>query len=129
MSPTIVMQPNGAPRAHIAIGASGGPTIPTAVFQLLVGLIDRNESAHDAMFRPRLHHQLIPNVVLTEPGYPEDLVGELRARGHTVRVQTGHLGDGQRLGVAQYVVQALDAKAPLQAQSDPRKLGKAVVLQ
>jgi gamma-glutamyltranspeptidase/glutathione hydrolase/leukotriene-C4 hydrolase len=122
MSPTIVLHPT-TKQAWICIGASGGPTIPTSVFQVLVGLIDRREAVEKALDVPRLHHQLMPNRVITEPGYPQSVVDALRARNHTVDTQTGILGDGQRMGVVQFVVRSTDGR--LKARSDPRKGGLA----
>lgn len=122
MSPTIVLSPDtGLP--WIVIGASGGPTIPTSVFQVLVSLIDHKVPIEQVLDVPRLHHQLLPNRIMTEPGYPEAAVLALRARNHTVDTQTGVLGDGQRMGVVQVAIRQADGT--LRARSDPRKGGLA----
>lgn len=68
----------------------------------------------DSIDRPRLHHQLIPNVVSTESDYPEDIVRTLEERGHEV-FTNGSSAVVQGI----HVVDGL-----LQAKSDPRKGGR-----
>ncbi len=122
MAPTIVLDPTSG-KPWIVIGASGGPTIPTSVFQVLVSLIDHKVPIQKVLDVPRLHHQLIPNHVITEPGYPAAAIAALRSRNHTVDEQRGMLGDGQRMGVVQVAMRMLDGT--LKAMSDPRKGGLA----
>ena len=52
MSPTIVYGPDGEVR--IAIGAAGGTTIIAQVAKALIGVLDWNMSAQDAIAMPQL---------------------------------------------------------------------------
>lgn len=66
MSPTIVRDEKGAPR--IAIGAAGGPRIPTSVFQVLINRLGFGMPLSDAMAAPRIHEQWKPDVLYYEQG-------------------------------------------------------------
>jgi gamma-glutamyltranspeptidase/glutathione hydrolase len=52
MSPTIVYGPDG--RVRLAIGAAGGPTIIAQVAKAIIGVIDWNLSAQDAIALPQI---------------------------------------------------------------------------
>ena len=121
MAPTVVLHADSHD-AWLAVGASGGPTIPTSTVQVITDVVDRGATALEAVSRPRLHHQLMPNVVVTESGFDAQVIAFLRERGHNVTTQTGRLGDGQKLGVVQLVTR--DRDGSLHAASDPRKGGK-----
>ncbi len=64
MSPTIAWR-NGD---VLALGSPGGSRIPTATVQVLLGVLIDGASLADAVARPRIHHQWIPDEVATEPG-------------------------------------------------------------
>jgi gamma-glutamyltranspeptidase/glutathione hydrolase len=83
MTPTIVLK-NGKPA--ILTGAPGGSRIITAVLQVIVNVIDFNQSLDAAVAAPRVHHQWLPDHVLVERTLPATTVQALEARGHTVRV-------------------------------------------
>jgi len=123
MTPTIVLYANST-KPWFAVGGSGGPTIVTSVLQVILGLMDRGEPVRQLMDRPRLHHQLIPNVVRVEPGYNESIIAALTERGHVVSQIVGLLADGQALGVVQLVVRD-EFTGTIQAASDVRKGGFA----
>src|SRR5262249_5614575 len=64
----------------------GGSRIITTVLQIVVNVLDFNEGIGDAVARPRVHHQWLPDYVIVEPSLPVETVRALEARGHTVRV-------------------------------------------
>ena len=66
------------------LGAAGGSRIITATIQNALDVIDRNMSAHEALARPRLHDQLIPNQVAFEWEYDNQTVHFMKERGHNV---------------------------------------------
>ena len=66
MSPTIVLDPDGAPL--LITGASGGPRIITAVFQVITNVVDHGMDITAAVRAPRFHHQHLPDTILMENG-------------------------------------------------------------
>jgi gamma-glutamyltranspeptidase len=147
MSPTIVMH-NDMP--YLVIGGSGGPRIISSTLQTLLNVIDWGDSLGDAISAPRLHHQLVPNVVsmesvrpqscelyraLTRPSgsqpggswaYWPSVCKALKAASHNV---TGPMLDGAVLAVQAITgerrVDGELGKRRLYAASDPRKIGLA----
>jgi gamma-glutamyltranspeptidase/glutathione hydrolase len=63
MSPTIVVK--GA-KPVMALGGAGGPTIITAVLQVIVNVLDLGMDLPQAMSSPRFHHQYLPDVLIVE---------------------------------------------------------------
>ncbi len=66
------------------LGAAGGSRIITATIQNALDVIDRNMTAQEALARPRLHDQLIPNQVTFEWQYDNNTVEFMKGRGHNV---------------------------------------------
>jgi gamma-glutamyltranspeptidase len=84
MAPTLVFAPDGG--LLVAIGSSGGGTIPTTVAQTIVHLIDDKMPVDRAIAQPRLHHNLFPDVVHVEPGGLEAATAHaLEQRGHRLQ--------------------------------------------
>src|SRR6516165_51190 len=81
MTPTIVLK-DGKP--FLVTGTPGGSRIITTVLQVIVNVVDRKLSIADAIAEPRAHHQWWPDEVVVERGFSPDLIGALKARGHTV---------------------------------------------
>ncbi len=81
MSPTIVLA-DGKPR--LAVGASGGPLIITATLQTLLNTLVFSMDAGEAISASRIHHQWLPNRLVTEKNFPELRAAGLRRRGHDV---------------------------------------------
>jgi len=92
MSPTIVSRDG---KVEIVIGSPGGDTIPNTVSQVLVNLIDYKLPVDEAVKRPRVHHQLLPDEVRTEAArsLPEPVRKELEKLGHTLAASPASLGD------------------------------------
>ncbi len=64
MTPTIVLDPSGAPL--LVVGAAGGAYIITAVAHLIVAVIDYRQSIGAAMAAPQFHHQDNPDSLVVE---------------------------------------------------------------
>ena len=65
-------------------GSPGGSRIISTVLQVIVNTIDFNRPIDATVSAPRLHHQWLPDVVATEPGFALDTLQALQARGHTI---------------------------------------------
>jgi gamma-glutamyltranspeptidase/glutathione hydrolase len=87
MSPTIVLK-DGKPM--LVTGTPGGSRIISAVTQVIVDVIDYKMDIADAVAAPRLHHQWMPDEVRIENGFPEDVLADLKARGHTLVEPLGY---------------------------------------
>ncbi len=83
ITPLIASHSNG--RLFAIFGAAGGSRIITATVQNAVDILDRGLNAHEALERPRLHDQLIPNEVTLEWDYDNGTAGFLKERDHKVR--------------------------------------------
>jgi len=91
MAPTFVFAPSGELR--LAVGAAGGPTIPTTVAQIIVHVIDDKMRLDEAIAASRLHHNLLPDAIRMEKnGLEAETQKALAARGHTLRVGRAPLG-------------------------------------
>ena len=89
MTPTIVLDDSN--RVMLVVGGSGGPHIITATAQTILNVLLFDMPAAQAVGNPRFHHQWSPvELELQKSWYPaalqNGLVGQLEARGHTVRV-------------------------------------------
>lgn len=115
MSPTLVYSPDG--KLRLAIGAAGGKTIPAQVTKAIIGVIDWNLSAQDAIALPLIY---APggNTVTIEPGTTlEAMIPALKALGHAdVRAAT--------MPLKANAVEVVDGS--LAGAADPRSEGRAV---
>ncbi|MGE0481519.1 MAG: gamma-glutamyltransferase [Phycisphaerae bacterium] len=112
MSPTLVLR-DGTP--VLALGASGGPRIITAVMQVLLNVVVLERPLHEAIDAPRLHHQWKPNEVYFDRPPRDADVEALRAAGLK-------LSEKRRGGVVQAIQRLRDGS--LAGASDPRKGGR-----
>lgn len=110
MTPTILVRDG---RAEYVAGASGGPRIITATAQVLLNMSRHGMTPAEAVAAPRLHHQWLPDQLLLERAWPDELDAELQNRGHVVK-RRGGLAASQA---------ASGTDAVLQGGSDPRKGG------
>jgi len=81
MSPTIVLK-DGKP--VLVTGSPGGSRIISAVLQVVIDVIDYKMDVAAAVAAPRVHHQWMPDEVRVERGFSDDVLAELRAKGHKV---------------------------------------------
>jgi len=114
MSPTIVLH-DGKP--IFVVGASGGPRIISGVVQVILNHIWFDDEPINAIKRPRLHHQWIPDKVYFEKSWRDNrTVHSLQNKGH--ETTTRHT-----VGVVQGI--AIE-DGILKPASDPRKGGSAM---
>jgi len=81
MAPTLVFAPDGT--FLLALGSSGGSTIPTTVAQAIIHAVDDRMPIDRAIAQPRLHHNLHPDLVRVESnGLDAATARALAQRGH-----------------------------------------------
>lgn len=100
ISPAIIVYPKGrsigkssssdkdnktTSEIEMVIGASGGSHITTTVIEEIVRKLDYNLSLVDTIQRPRIHHQLLPDIAQVENGWPQSSVDSLKSKGHDVQ--------------------------------------------
>lgn len=88
MTPAIVLKNN---KPFIVLGTPGGTTIPTSVYQTLVNMLDFNMSTADAVYKPKFHHQWLPDEIYVEKGFDAAVIDQLKAMGYKVSVR-GQIG-------------------------------------
>jgi gamma-glutamyltranspeptidase/glutathione hydrolase len=96
MSPTIVTAKDG--RLELVLGAAGGPTIITTVFEILSDVVDFGLDVTTAVNAPRFHQQDLPDVVTFEKdGLEDPLKGALASMGYTFK-ERSHIADAPAIG-------------------------------
>ena len=88
MSPTIVLKDN---KPYIVVGTPGGTTIPTSVFQTLVNIIEFGMSTEDAVYKPKFHHQWLPDTLDVETGFAQTVRDSLQKMGYSIK-ELGGIG-------------------------------------
>lgn len=88
MSPTIVLKSN---KPFLVLGTPGGTTIPTSVFQSLVNIIDFNMGTEDALYKPKFHHQWLPDEVYVENSFLPSTFDSLTKMGYKM-IRAGAIG-------------------------------------
>ncbi len=123
MTPTIVLDGKaGEARPVMAIGAPGGTRIITCVLQVLLNRWVHDLPLADAVARPRVHQQWMPDELLVEdpapaPGFSQSVTDALTRRGHPVKRDEVHCR-----------VLAVERTARgFEAATDPRDVGLAIV--
>ena len=86
MTPTLVLK-DGMP--YLVLGTPGGTTICTSVFQTIVNIIDFNMSTEDAVWKPKFHHQWLPDTIDLEKGFPAETKKALEAMGYKTDERRG----------------------------------------
>lgn len=79
MTPMIVKKDG---QVVLATGSPGGSTIITSVLQMVLNVIEWDMNLAEAVHQPRIHHQWLPDIVITEPGISRDTLNRLSAMGH-----------------------------------------------
>jgi gamma-glutamyltranspeptidase/glutathione hydrolase len=85
MAPTILLRDG---RFYMSVGTPGGPTIINSVLQVIVNVLDFRMNLQEAVNRPRIHHQWLPDELRMETGFSPDTVDLLKARGHEIKIVT-----------------------------------------
>lgn len=86
MTPTIVLKDG---RPVLVTGSPGGSRIISTVLQVIVNVLDYGMPVAAAVDAPRLHHQWLPDEVRVEQGFPQDVLDELKAKGHRIVTPMG----------------------------------------
>lgn len=81
MSPTIILK-DGKP--FMIVGTPGGTTIITSVLQSIIDVIDYGMNAHDAVNKPKFHHQWLPDQVDVEKDFPAGVRRQLQDMGYKI---------------------------------------------
>lgn len=89
MTPTIVLKDN---KPYIVVGTPGGTTIPTQIFQTLVNILEFNMSTEDAVYKPKFHHQWLPDEVIVEKGFPAAVKEAMQKMGYTFGKERSGIG-------------------------------------
>lgn len=106
MTPTIVLK-DGKP--FLVIGTPGGTTIPTQVYQVLLNILEFNMSTEDAVWKPKFHHQWLPDVVYVEKDFPMDVRTKLKEMGYDV-VERGYIGRFEAIKISNGKIEAVADK-------------------
>lgn len=120
MSPTIAWRQTEEGAEALALGGRGGSRIPTSTAQVLLNVIVDGDDLQEALDRPRIHHQWLPDMLGAEDDAlaPETLEA-LRALGHEVDPEA-------RAAIVQAV--RLRPDGAVEAASDPRTKASAGVV-
>jgi gamma-glutamyltranspeptidase/glutathione hydrolase len=127
MTPTILLK-NGVP--YIIIGSPGGSTIITAVLQVILNCIDFDMNIAEAIEKPRIHHQWLPDSIYFEQqALTEDVKDELAAMGYAFvddDAEHRRLGITEGIMITEGITKTDSVKKIIYGASDPRGGGLAV---
>ena len=113
MSPTIVLKDD---QPILVLGASGGPMIITSTLQVLLNILVFEMSPEEAVQKPRVHHQWMPNKIFFEDEISPETRQALEKKGHVMKAL-------ERFSAVQVIHQTA---AGLKGAADPSKGGKAI---
>lgn len=86
MCPSILVDKNK--NVKMVIGGAGGSLIPTAIAQVMMRVLWFNEDIKMSVDALRLHHQLYPNYLQHEEGFPQIYLDNLKKYGHKIKPTT-----------------------------------------
>ncbi|CAO3623063.1 unnamed protein product [Cunninghamella blakesleeana] len=104
---------------EMVIGGSGGSMILTSVVNSILNVIDFGMDLYQAIEDSRIHHQLLPNIVLLENDQNVHLTTFLNDYGHKLFLLPPELHVSAVQAVQRFI------NGTISAVSDPRKLGYA----
>jgi gamma-glutamyltranspeptidase/glutathione hydrolase len=114
MSPTFVYKGD---ELHMVLGSPGGSTIPTAVLQVILNVVDHGMTLPGAVAAGRFHEQYLPDCIFIENGALDPAtIDALLELGHKIQIRKP-IGDVQAV---------LIEGGRLTGASDPRGAGRAV---
>lgn len=119
MTPTIIVDDqNGI--VDMVIGAAGGSKITTVVAYIILRHFIFGETLTEAVYAPRLHHQLVPMVLNYEWNFDGEFLKGLRDRGHV----TSNMADDGGFAAMTSIAREANYYTCL---SDPRRGGSTEV--
>jgi gamma-glutamyltranspeptidase / glutathione hydrolase len=120
MTPTIVLKDN---RPFLILGAPGGPTIITAVLQVMLNVIDFHMNVQEAVDFPRIHQMWNPrpdqDILAVERGVSPDTIAALEGMGHKINA-------AKPVVVARVEAILVNTNGWVEGAHDGRGIGKAV---
>ncbi|KAF0497163.1 gamma-glutamyltranspeptidase [Gigaspora margarita] len=117
--PTIIENEDG--EVELIVGGSGGTRILTSVLQVLTNVYDFDMDVLSAVNAPRVHQQLLPNVLEMDSGFDYNVINDLLKIGHIIQLHNVY--DRRYAGVVQIVRKFKNGT--IHAASDFRKNGLA----
>jgi gamma-glutamyltranspeptidase/glutathione hydrolase len=120
MAPTLLLRDGDV---ALVVGAMGGSTIFTTIYQVISNVLEFGMSVDEAQAAPRVHHQLVPDQLITySPGtpLPEATIRGLEDLGYRVEPHFFEFGNVQLIRV--------DEEGQVSAAADPRFAGEARVV-
>lgn len=115
MVPTIVLRDG---KLSFVTGSPGGPRIISATMLSILNWAWLDMPAQAAINAPRFHQQWMPDVVLLEPVFPENIAQQLEQRGYRLAQRRGWIGEVEAIGIDPKTGERLGAP-------DPRREGAA----
>src|SRR5438094_3775983 len=110
MTPTSVLRKDGS--FWFTVGSPGGPTIINTVLDVITNVIDYGMNIQQAIDAPRIHHQWLPDELVSEPyGLSGDTQKALVARGHRL-AKPRYLGDCEGIMIEEKTGMRLGATDP-----------------
>lgn len=79
ISTSIVERPDGT--VSLVTGSAGGSRIITATLQVMLNVLEKNMTAHEALVAPRMHDQLVPQQVRFEYSFDNSTVAYMKEIG------------------------------------------------
>ncbi|CAH1801092.1 unnamed protein product, partial [Owenia fusiformis] len=84
MGPVIILN-STTNKVKLVLGGIGGSRIPTATAYVAVWYLWLGENIQTAIYNPRLHHQLLPNVIVQYGDFPKNILRGLSSIGHNIK--------------------------------------------
>ncbi|XP_076334399.1 scoloptoxin SSD14-like [Tachypleus tridentatus] len=114
MSPTIIVDNKGD--VKLVIGGTGGSMILSGISWVILNTLWAGRNIKEAIDSPRIHHQLLPNILMYEPNFSEEVLCSLRKFGHKLQEFPA-----DRMSIIMAVARGSDGN--LYSNSDYRKNG------
>lgn len=115
MVPTIVLRDG---KLSFVTGSPGGPRIISATLLSVLNWAWLGMDAQAAINAPRFHQQWMPDVVLLERSFPQNVAQQLEQRGYKLSPRPSWIGEVEAIGVDPKTGERLGAP-------DPRREGAA----
>ena len=106
MTPTIVLKDK---KPFLVLGAPGGSTILTSVFQTIINIIEFDLSVEDAINNPKFHHQWQPDLIYVEQGFPKSVKNSLEEMGYKFKVRSS-IGQTEVIKISDNGIEAVGDK-------------------
>ena len=119
ISPTIILK-DGKP--FMAVGSPGASRVIAAVVEVIVNVIDYGMNTEEANFSPRFFCQKFDDHLYLESRIPENVVEELKEKGHNVQV----LGDFDLFFGGVQLITVDPETGIYYGSADPRRGGSAI---